>query len=302
MTLTAREVLLDAIATMTQSFDEANTKLGNGATVDPIHDARVALRRLRSLLRSYAPLFERTFAASLRADLGWYASLLSDLRDLDVTAEALAADLTTSSDSQGRAALERYISAERHRALAALEEGRASRRYEETLGALGLLASAPPMTLRANNDAPTEFYRLLRRPWRDVRQAARRARATGEQTDLHNVRIRSKELRYAGEIAAGALGPRCLALARQAARVQDRIGTHLDARRTVEFLEEFERFAGTYPALTGPIVDRLRRDARRGVKSYRRDLRKLKKRWRALREEAHAHRRAVPAQPPSPGG
>ncbi len=51
---------------------------------DPIHDTRVAMRRLRSTLRVFAPLLNASAVGNLDAELKWFAALLGDVRDAQV--------------------------------------------------------------------------------------------------------------------------------------------------------------------------------------------------------------------------
>jgi hypothetical protein len=54
---------------------------------DPIHDTRVAIRRIRSTLRVFAKLFEGAAAAELESELKWFAALLGEVRDWQVQRE-----------------------------------------------------------------------------------------------------------------------------------------------------------------------------------------------------------------------
>ena len=54
---------------------------------DAVHQYRVAARRLRSVLQAFEPLVDEVWARSLRAELGWIASVLSQARDREVLEE-----------------------------------------------------------------------------------------------------------------------------------------------------------------------------------------------------------------------
>src|SRR6185312_10495361 len=54
---------------------------------DPIHDTRVAIRRIRSTLRVFAKAFDRAAAGQLESELKWFAALLGDVRDCQVQRE-----------------------------------------------------------------------------------------------------------------------------------------------------------------------------------------------------------------------
>ena len=60
-----------------------------------MHDMRVAVRRLRSLLRTAEPMLDRGWVEALRAELDWLAGRLGDVRDLDVMIEHLADEAAT---------------------------------------------------------------------------------------------------------------------------------------------------------------------------------------------------------------
>ena len=51
---------------------------------DPIHDTRVAIRRLRSTIRVFGKLLDRSAAEHLDNELKWFASLLGEVRDRHV--------------------------------------------------------------------------------------------------------------------------------------------------------------------------------------------------------------------------
>jgi inorganic triphosphatase YgiF len=54
-----------------------------GGDVEAVHEMRVAVRRLRSVLRSARPLLDEGWVGSLRDELDWLAHALGAVRDLD---------------------------------------------------------------------------------------------------------------------------------------------------------------------------------------------------------------------------
>jgi inorganic triphosphatase YgiF len=48
---------------------------------DPMHDTRVAIRRLRSTIRVFGKLLDRSAAGHLDEELKWFAGLLGEVRD-----------------------------------------------------------------------------------------------------------------------------------------------------------------------------------------------------------------------------
>src|SRR5256885_16469029 len=57
--------------------------------IEPVHQLRVATRRLRAALRLFAPLLPARFAAAAHRDLAWLARAIGAVRDLDVLGETL---------------------------------------------------------------------------------------------------------------------------------------------------------------------------------------------------------------------
>src|SRR5262249_14590139 len=49
-----------------------------------VHQMRVGCRRLRSDLRTFAPLLDKAWVARLRTELGWIAEVLGGARDAEV--------------------------------------------------------------------------------------------------------------------------------------------------------------------------------------------------------------------------
>src|SRR5260370_35075674 len=51
---------------------------------DPIHDTRVAIRRLRSTLRVFGTLLERSAIEGVEEELRWFGTLIGAVRDCQV--------------------------------------------------------------------------------------------------------------------------------------------------------------------------------------------------------------------------
>jgi CHAD domain-containing protein len=201
---------------------------------EAVHDFRVAVRRLRSTLRTFRPLLPTDRSESIRAELGWLASELGPVRDLEVIAERLAdavaaepPELVIGPVSERMA--ERFTGKReqaRESALASLS----SDRYFALLDQLDELLDQPPVRRPAN----AEVRRLVRKT---VRRAERRLAAVGEaapgdaaamDAELHQARISAKRARYAVEVLAPAAGKPTTRLVGRLKEVQDLLGAHQD--------------------------------------------------------------------------
>ena len=66
---------------------DPGTRLGDDP--EELHQARVATRRLRAVLRAARPLLDPGWTESLRAELSWLGGALGPVRDLDVLLDHL---------------------------------------------------------------------------------------------------------------------------------------------------------------------------------------------------------------------
>jgi CHAD domain-containing protein len=169
--------------------------------VDPIHDTRVALRRLRSTLRVFAPLFEPQ-ALALEGELKWYAGLLGEVRDCQVQQGRFTAALDQVPDElvlgPVRARLRSDLQAIELPARAAVRSEMDAPRY------LALLAQLRSWRVTAPLRADISEKALRRRADKAAGKADQRlAEAIGSGHDgdlLHRARKAAKRARYAAEL------------------------------------------------------------------------------------------------------
>lgn len=82
------------VAAIAQRFGEfqANEALARTDEPDAVHQTRVAVRRLRSLLTVFADVFKKEATDELRDELRWAGRVLGECRDAEVLAELLSAE------------------------------------------------------------------------------------------------------------------------------------------------------------------------------------------------------------------
>lgn len=239
-----------------------------GDDPEDVHQARVGTRRLRSDLRTFAPVLVEEWLEPLRDELRWLAGALGAVRDADVLAERLRrqADALPARDASGLAPLFRKLAAERERAGDELLAAMGSERYVALLDRLVAAAQdgdhphghAPAAT----NGAPVEMFRaeaalpaedllpeLVARPWRHVKKAVGELDAEPAPEALHEVRIRTKRARYAAEAAAPVIGKRAAAFGKALANAQGVLGDHQDAIVAEEWLRHAIVRAGAAQAM-----------------------------------------------------
>ncbi|AOK07189.1 CHAD domain-containing protein [Burkholderia sp. AU28942] len=229
------------------SADIAAQWLGNEAGVlerdDPefVHQMRVALRRLRTLMRFFPRFADDRWKDTFGADLRWLASLLGTVRDWDVFSTESLPGLIAADG--GSADWNGTLDAARAQATAArveLRQALHSARYARlTLGWLEWLsmlalpdtddADAPPLRRHATKRVRRLFGHLYASPSLTSLDTAAR----------HRVRIEAKRLRYALEFFASLASRRTRTeTVKTLARVQSVLGEANDAIVALHRLEQ----------------------------------------------------------------
>lgn len=205
-----------------------------------MHQARVALRRLRAAWSVFRVLVPEPGMGSQKAEMRKLASILGVARDWDVfrleTLPALPESLTSDAGTkaliaesdtkrkEARDLAQHYVAAPGY-TLALLDIARAF--YRQSW-------SGNPATLEARSLPLTEFAsRVMSKRWR---AALKRGAVTGtvEPASLHPLRIELKKLRYGGEFFA-ALFPRKATkkFLKLLSDIQDHLGRINDATTVV---------------------------------------------------------------------
>lgn len=205
-------------------YDWSLRLAGSEPARNDVHRARVATRRLRSDLKTFGSILDPMWTRHVRSDLKWLGTALGEVRDVDVLAEQLA---------DAPPALEQRLAEQRAAATGRLSEVLESGRYLDLLNKLHAASerlplaegAAPEAQRAARNALPT----LVHARWRAVRRQVRRAGPKPSATQLHHIRIKAKQLRYAAEAAAPVVGRPAKRTASAAEHIQTVLGQHHDA-------------------------------------------------------------------------
>jgi CHAD domain-containing protein len=208
-------------------------------SVEDVHKTRVATRRLRSDLKTLRAMLDPVWTRHVRGDLKWLGSVLGEVRDLDVLQKYLEASRRSGlADAEGTAVLLSRLGRQREAASQALVQALASDRYLTLLDKLDAATTNPPFLAHAkargrriDPDRPAARYLpvLVRKEWKKLQASIRRSDADPTDHNLHRVRIRAKQIRYAAELAEPVVGRHARRTANTAKRVQTLIGGHQDA-------------------------------------------------------------------------
>ncbi|KRF07576.1 hypothetical protein ASG88_01720 [Nocardioides sp. Soil777] len=234
---TVGEVCLGYLAAQLDRLLEQDRELRSGRVDEPVHQIRVAARRLRSALATFRPLVTKDAAGTadaLREELRWLGSSLGDARDLTVLRGRL--DALLRDDDPTTVATRRHVDAvltDDHRvALADAARVLDDVRYFRLLDGLEEFLTEAPFTSRAERPARRALTSMLRVEVKRFRRRARRVEQAPDEPSqdraLHDVRKAAKRLRYAAEAAAPVLGVGADELAARAEAVQEVLGEHQD--------------------------------------------------------------------------
>jgi CHAD domain-containing protein len=207
------------------------------ATPYAVHEVRLGVRGLRSVLRTLGPLLCVDPAEALRieGELRWLALLFTDVRDADVLAQdiadridALPPELVVGPVRQEVA---ETLGGIRHRATAYAAEQCATARYGCLLATLANWHEQPPVGSQGAGVAE----RLLKDARRDARK--RLGRLADDESLLHPSRKAVKRLRHAAE-ALTSVVPNADGMARRAKSVAGTLGSRRDLGLEAAFLRE----------------------------------------------------------------
>ena len=217
---------------------------------------RVAVRRLRATLRASRPLFGRSAVDGLRDELGWLGTALGRVRDLDMVAGSVAAELGALEGSTRREsrALLRRLDADRDRAWDRLHVVLDGARYARLLRRLKTLPGRAP---RGATDI--SLAAAAAAEWQTLRRAVKHLPGHPSAAELHEIRIRVKRSRYAAELARAAGGRRAEKFIDQAKAIQGILGEHQDAVVIEEYLHDVIDRREAAHALEQQLVRRLRK-------------------------------------------
>ncbi|MEU6130559.1 CHAD domain-containing protein [Saccharopolyspora sp. NPDC047091] len=204
----------------------------SGESAEPVHRMRIAVRRMRAVLRAAAPFLDQSRPEHLRAELRWLGRELGAVRDLDVLLARLhrdVADLDVAHRESARPLLDAVAREHRaaRRTLVAVLDGE---RYRALVDELVAAVHAPPPTSTAEHDAGRALRALVAEQYRELRREVDELGAQATDEELHRLRVLGKRVRYTAELAEPVLGKPMRRLLGAAKRFQDVLGEVQDAR------------------------------------------------------------------------
>jgi len=265
-----------------QTATERNDKAARRASeFDRIHQSRVALRRIRSTLRTFRLAVDPAWGTALRAELAWYAGVLGETRDLHIIEELIRDKGPKVLSRANVDRLDAVLADQRARVAVALNAERGGARRFQLTEQMMVLWDGPHFNSKAGLAANEALPAMVQRAWHDLRGAARTARKQPTEVNLHALRIRLKDLRYGCETVALVEGGPAKKTAKAAERLQTKLGDVHDARFCVDWLRAV---GNERPELAEPVealVSVEREAAADARKGWKRELKEVERRWRS---------------------
>ena len=253
-----RDLVAGYVAEQCRVLIEAERQLLAGEPV--VHSTRVAVRRLRSTLRTCAELFDPTRVEQLEPELVWWAGVLGAVRDLDILTERMDRRLTDLPVELVLGPVANTITVELNaqrqdhfkEVIAALD----SPRYRALIIELHRWQNSPPFTEAAEIEAG-EVARYVKRAGKKLEKrleaAAEACRAGEEQADdlLHRSRKAGKRHRYVAEVAQPIWSGKADKIINRRKKLQDILGDHQDSHVATAFLRQLGARVGTHEGQNG---------------------------------------------------
>ncbi|GAA1770688.1 CHAD domain-containing protein [Agromyces humatus] len=267
---------------------------------DAVHQLRTRVRRLRSILAAFGPLFDPSVAERIRRRYREFGSELGTVRDIEVRVHVAERALDEAPDDSApdmlAAVRSRLVDAELEAHRLAHARFAARQRMSRAAARRRMLADfldTPPLSPRAAGRADEVLGALLEQ---EAKRTVGRADRLGSPSDadsdieaLHAVRKAGRRLRYAAEAVTreplALFDERAAALAEAGEDLHDVLGDHRDE---VLFAEHVRRSAahaahrGEPVALLGLLADSADRRATErlhGLGHVRAKLRRAAKEW-----------------------
>ena len=249
----------NALRTLDSTVVEAIPRVVGEADEEALHDLRVAIRRLRVLLRIARPIYSKFYANAVRDPFTTFHRATSALRDEEVL--ELTLGLVRLEDE----AFERFKKSRKRR------ERRLRRDVLDRLdrGELDIARRklAALLELPVKPKRRQELGLFARKVVGDAKKSVEKLRDTPvkDAVGLHDLRIAYKNLRYATEILEGILPPDLGAMAEPAKKLQTRLGELHDVDVAIATVQSARSLT---PAIRARIVRSLRRLRGRRAREY----------------------------------
>lgn len=257
---TVKALLRHVIGKSVEPIIERQAGVWIGDDPEELHLFRVAARRLRSDLRTFAPLLDPRWMVWLRDELAWLGGEVGMGRDTDVMTERLISQMAKLPHEDARS-VDRLLQRLAETAAEARQhvvDALSGDRFIVLLDALVDAAREPRFAAGssglAERAAKPFVPDLVDKPWRRLSRAVDALQPDSPDAAFHAARIRAKRARYAVEAVAPVYGRDALRLAKRIAAVQSVLGFHQDTTVAEAWLREAAEAVPSVRLVAGELV------------------------------------------------
>ena len=293
-----------ALALRAEASDAAEG-LAAGSGDDPLHDFRVALRRLRSALRTFRPWLEDSVRPRHEKRLKRIARSTNEARDAEVQLAWLATKRDALGAARQRVGYDFLVARFEARAHSGPDAARVAERYRRAADELQGRLGTYERKVDAGGDAGATFGGVLSSLVGDqvgaLSEKMNAIRDPSDQDGVHRARIEGKRLRYLLEPLRGYRRADASEVIAHLKRLQDVLGDLHDAHvlagelrealvdAAAERARQLHAAVYAYGATDAAVRDRLRASPRPGLLALVRLVRErrdalyadLERQWRA---------------------
>jgi CHAD domain-containing protein len=283
----AGEIARAAFAASVERLVQNDAALRVSDEEEAVHQARVAVRRMRSDLRTFESFLGRGWARDLRERMRRLQDGFSQARDADVLLAFLHREIALLPEADrdhAEAALAPFRAA-RERAYANMHAMLDEPAYAALLRELADPARQPPFEATANAAARDVAADVIGDAWSALRKRVRGRSRPPTDAELHRIRIAAKRVRYAAEAIAPVFGRRAHAVAKHVEAIQTILGDQHDAVVARDALRALAT-EGEHAFTAGELALLADRAACEGRRAWRAAWRAAKRAHRRFRRAA----------------
>jgi CHAD domain-containing protein/adenylate cyclase class IV len=222
-----------------------------GLDPEGVHKMRVAIRRIRTILKEYRKVLGKRVVKPINKELRWLFKQLGEARDADVGEMAIR-EFTAALPADAARAATPYEDHVRQRTVDAYANITAvfvGERYRKLIESLEEFVAAGPHEAMKKNAGDLTIAEAADR---DIHKSARRMIKRGDRIiaeslveKLHRLRIEAKHLRYLLDFFSVAQPVRWKDSIVELEKLQDLLGWHQDAIMSQERLEAYDESLAT---------------------------------------------------------
>lgn len=278
-TPSVQQIVTHALSRSVQQILSHDPLVRLGLEDEDLHQLRVAVRRLRSDLRTFDVVLDPQWSETIRHELGWLAGSTNTRRDLDVLRCRLTGyrDVLDSADLPSLEHIVQACDAEAEVARSQILEVLESERYLNLLSELvATVQTRSRCDLETQQDNDTQEHQVEREQltsaighrWKQLEKQIGYLKTKPTAAGLHQTRIKAKRCRAAIEAVAPSVGSPAKKLAHSLAELQDVLGDFHDCEVAEAWCRRVAQEQPQLAFVAGQLVADTRRQEAQLVKKW----------------------------------